>query len=124
MTPVLECVLAVFLIVLIIVLVVLTIFAVKFLQEITLTMMSIKELSDLTKKELAPALISLNQVLKTVSNVSNATNKQFELVKKILTTLLGASCVAFTNVRGKGGFFSGLISGFNMFRKKGDKKCQ
>ncbi len=124
MTPVLECVLAVFLIVLIVVFVVLAIFVVKFLQEATLTMMSIKELTDLTKKELTPALISLNKVLTTVGNVSSATNRQFELIKKILTTLLGASCVAFTNVKGKGGFFSGLISGFNMFRKKGDKKCQ
>ncbi len=124
MTPVLECIIAVFLIVLIIVLVVITIFTVKLLQEMTLTMTSIKELTDLTKKELEPALLSLNKVLSAVNNVSNATNKQFELIKKILTTLLGASCVAFTNVRGKGGFFSGLISGFNMFRKKGDKKCQ
>ncbi|MCD7780190.1 MAG: hypothetical protein LUH05_05910 [Candidatus Gastranaerophilales bacterium] len=118
MTPVLECILAVFIIVLIVVAVVLTIFTVKLFQEAALALMSIKELTDMAKKELAPALISLNKVLATVNNVSNATNKQFELVKKILTTLLGASCVAFTNVKGKGGFFSGLVSGFNMFRKK------
>ncbi len=124
MTPVLECILAVFIIVLIVVAVVLTIFTVKLFQEAALALMSIKELTDMAKKELAPAIISLNKVLATVNNVSNATNKQFELVKKILTTLLGASCVAFTNVKGKGGFFSGLVSGFNMFRKKGDKKCQ
>ena len=53
-----------------------------------------------------------------------STNKQFDLIKKILTTLLGASCVALTNVKASGGFFSGLMSGFNLFRKKGDKKCQ
>ncbi len=124
MTPVLECIIAVFLIVLIIVLVVITIFTVKLLQETTLTMTSIKELTDLAKKELEPALLSLNKVLSAINNVSSATNKQFELIKKILTTLLGASCVAFTNIRGKGGFLSGLVSGFNMFKKKGDKKCQ
>ena len=41
-----------------------------------------------------------------------------ENIKKILTTLLGASCLAFANVKSKGGFFSGLVSGFNLFRKK------
>ena len=124
MTPTLECVIAVFIIVLIIILVVLTIFLVKFIQEATLTLTSAKQLIDLTNNELKPALKSLNNVLNTVSNVSIATNKQFDLVKKILTTILGASCVALTNVKAKGGFFSGLMSGFNMFRKKGDKKCQ
>lgn len=124
MTPVLECVLAVFVIVLIIVLVIVTVFLIKLIKEATLTLTSIKGLTDLAQKELEPALKSINNILATVNNVSTATNKQFELLKKILTTLLGASCVAFGNVKSKGGFFSGLISGFNLFRKKGDKKCQ
>lgn len=123
MTPTLECVIAVFVIVLIIVLVILTVFVVKFIQEATLTLSSVKQLIDLTNDELKPALKSLNNVLSIISNVSLATNKQIDLIKKILTTLLGASCVAFTNVKSKGGFLSGLISGFNIFRKKGDKKC-
>lgn len=124
MTPTLECVIAVFVIVLIIVLVVLTVFVIKLIQEATHTLTSVKQLLDLTTDELKPALKSLNNVLTTISNVSLATNKQFDLIKKILTTLLGASCVALTNVKSKGGFISGLISGFNIFRKKGDKKCQ
>ena len=124
MSPTLECVIAVFVIVLIVVLVVLTIFVVKLIQEATITLTSVKKLVDLTNDELKPALKSLNNVLETASNVSIATNKQFDLIKKILTTLLGASCVALTNVKSKGGFFSGLMSGFNLFRKKGDKKCQ
>jgi len=124
MSPTLECVIAAFCIVLIVILVVLTIFVVKLIQEATLTLTSVKKLVDLTSDELKPALKSLNNVLETASNVSIATNKQFDLIKKILTTLLGASCVALTNVKSKGGFFSGLMSGFNLFRKKGDKKCQ
>ncbi len=124
MSPTLECVIAVFVIVLIIVLVVLTIFVVKLIQEATVTLTSMKQLVDLANDELKPALKSLNNVLETASNVSLATNKQFDLIKKILTTLLGASCVALTNVKSSGGFFSGLMSGFNLFRKKGDKKCQ
>lgn len=122
MTPILEFVLAVFVIALVIVLVVLTIYLVKFLEQATLTAKSVEELSNLTTNELKPALKSLNNILSTVNNVSNATNKQFDLIKKILTTLLGASCVALGSVKDKG-FFSGLISGFNLFRKKGDKKC-
>lgn len=122
MTPVLECVFAIFLIVMIIIFVVLTIFLVKFIQEITLTAASIKELTDLATNELKPALKSLNNVLATINNVSNATNKQIDLIKKILTTILGASCVALGSAKDKG-FFGGLISGFNLFKKKGDKKC-
>ena len=118
MSVTLECVLAVFLVVLIIVLVVLCVYLSQLIEETTQTMKSLKELTDLTKKELEPALKSVNNVLKTVDNVSIATNKQFDTLKKILTTLLGASCVAFANVKNKGGFFSGLISGFNMFKKR------
>ena len=116
MTPVLEVVIASLIIVLIIVLVVITVFLVKFIQEATIT--SIKELTDVTRKEMEPALKSVNNILATVSNVSTATNKQLELIKKILTTLLGASCVAFGTVKNKGGFISGLISGFKTFRNK------
>ena len=123
MTPLLEFLLAAFIFTVIIVLVVLTIYLVKFIQETTLTMTSVRQLTDLTTNELKPALKSLNEVLATVSKVSVATNKQFELVRKILTTLLGASCVALGTAKDKG-FFGGLFSGFNLFRKKGDKKCQ
>lgn len=118
MTPVLECILAVFIVVLIVVSIVVTIFLVKFLQETTKTMESVRELTDYTKQELVPTFKTLNNILSTVNNVSTATNKQFELIKKILTTLLGASCVAFGSAKGKGGFLSGFLSGFNIFKKR------
>ena len=118
MLVMLACILAVFLIVLIIILVILCVYITKLLEETTETMRSLKELTDLTKKEIEPALKSVNNVLKTVDNVSIATNRQLDTVKKILTTILGASCVAFANVKNKGGFFNGLISGFKIFRKR------
>ncbi len=123
MTPLLEFLLAAFVFTIIIVTVVLAIHLIKFIQETTLTITSVRQLTDLVTNELKPALKSLNDVLATVTKVSNATNKQFELVRKILTTLLGASCVALGTAKDKG-FFGGLLSGFNLFRKKGDKKCQ
>ncbi len=124
MTPVLESVLALLIVVTIVVIVVITVFVVKFLNEATLTMINLKDITDITKKEIGPALKSVNNILSTVNNVSTVTNNQLELVKKILTTLLGASCIAFGKVKGKSGFLSGLVSGFNLFKKKGDKKCQ
>jgi predicted PurR-regulated permease PerM len=123
MSPVLECIVAIFVIVLIVVAVVITIFLVKLIQELTLTVTSLKTLTDLVNSELKPALKSLNNILSHVNNVSVVTNNQLELLKKILTTILGASCVAFSGMKNKGGFIGGLISGFNLFRKKGDKKC-
>ena len=123
MTPLLEFLLAAFIFTVIVVLIVLAVYLVRFIHETTLTITSVRQLTDLATNELRPALKSLNDVLATVSKVSNATNKQFELVRKILTTLLGASCVALGTAKDKG-FFGGLLSGFNLFRKKGDKKCQ
>lgn len=123
MPDILYFVLAIFVLALSVAVIVLTIHLADFLKEATKTAASVRELTDLTTNELKPALKSLNEVLATVSKVSVATNKQFELVRKILTTLLGASCVALGTAKDKG-FFGGLLSGFNLFRKKGDKKCQ
>lgn len=117
MTPLLEWVLFSFIIILSIVLVVIAVYLVKFLREATLTMSNLKDITDTTKKELEPALKSINNILLTVNNVSVATNKQFDIVKKILTTLLGASCFAFSKAK-NGGFINGLLSGFNLFNKK------
>lgn len=121
MTPTLESLIAVLIVVVIVVLVVLTIFLVKFVQELTSTITNINGLIDTTKQEIIPALKSVNNILATVNNVSNATNHQLETIKKILTTMLGASCLALGTVKSKGGFINGLVSGFNFFRKKGDK---
>ncbi len=123
MSPVLECVIAVFVIVLIVVIVVLTIYAVKFLEELTKTTASIRELTDLTKQELEPAFKSVNGVLASVNEVTSAANRKLEMIKKIVATAIGASVMAFSKVASKdnGGFLSGVKSGFNIFRKKGDK---
>ena len=123
MPDILYFVLAIFVLALSVAVIVLTIHLADFLKEATKTAASVRELTDLTTNELKPALKSLNEVLATVSKVSVVTNKQFELVRKILTTLLGASCVALGAAKDKG-FFGGLFSGFNLFSKKGDKKCQ
>jgi len=114
----LECVLTAFVVVLIVITIVLTVYLVKFFKELTLTVKSVRELTDLTREEIKPALVALNDVLSTVKNVSNATNRQFELLKNVLTAFLGASCAALAGFKSKGGFLSGLVSGFNMFRNK------
>ena len=117
MTPLLEWGLFFLIVVLIVVLIVITVFLVKFMQEATLTMVNLKEITQTTKKEIDPAFKSINGILSTLNNVSTATNNQFELVKKVLTTLLGASCVAFSRAK-NGGFINGILSGFKLFSKK------
>ena len=71
MTPLLEFLLAAFIFTVIVVLIVLAIYLVKFIQETTLTMASVRQLTDLTTNELRPALKSINEVLATVSKVSS-----------------------------------------------------
>ena len=117
MTPLLELVLIILVVVIIAAIVVLSVYIVKFIKEATLTMANLKDITETTKKELVPALKSLNNVLAAVDNVSVVTNKNFEIVKGILTTLLGASCFAFSKAK-SGGFIKGLLSGFNLFSKK------
>ncbi len=114
----LETALTAFVVVLIVLAIVITVFFVKFLKEMTLALKSIKELTDLTREEIRPALVTLNEVLKTVKNVSSATNKQFETLRNILTALLGAFCAVIGGFKGRNGFVSGLISGFNIFKKR------
>lgn len=91
-----------------------------FLKELRRTLISIRGLTDLTQKELEPALKKLNNILDMIENLSNATNKQLLFAKKIFTTALGASYLAFSGLKKKG-FIGGIISGFNLLRKKGDK---
>ena len=120
MTPVLECLIAVLIITIIVVLVVLTIFFVKLLEETTKTMESLKDTLKLTKQELEPAFKSINGMLATVNEVTQATNKNIALVKKVAATALGASVMAITKIIGgkDSGFFSGLKSGFSIFRRR------
>ena len=115
MTPLLEWTLVSFIIVLAVAVVFLTVYLVKFIQELTLTMANIKDITETTKKELEPALKSVNNILLTVSNISSTTNRHFETVRKIVSTLATASNLLM--LKGNG-FISGLLSGFNLFGKK------
>ena len=117
MSPLLEYFLVAFILVLIIVTIVLTVYLVKFLKETTKTMVDIQGLTQTIETEIAPAMKSLTNILSNVNNISNATNKQFEIAKKILTTILGASCMAFANAKNNS-FINGILSGFNIFSKK------
>ena len=119
MTPVLECVIAVFLIVLIVVMVVLTIFVVKLLDETTRTIASLRDVVLLTKQELEPALKSINGMLNSVNEVTSATNRNLAMIKKVVATAAGATVMALTKVVSKdSGFLSGLKNGFSLFKKR------
>ncbi len=106
------------LIVTIVVMIILTVYLVKFLKATTNTMISLKELTDAAKVELQPAMKSVNSILAAINKVSNATNNNLDIARKIITTLLGAGLLTFNKVKDKTGFFSGLISGFNIFKKR------
>lgn len=120
MTQTLESVLAICAVLLVVFICYLAVHVCFFLKELRLTLISVRGLTDLAQKEIEPALKKLNNILTTVDNVSTATNKQIEFVKKVLTTALGASYLAFSGFKKKG-FIGGLVSGFNLIRKKGDK---
>ena len=78
------------------------------------TLKSLKELSELVKTEIAPALKSVNSVLKTADSVSSGVNK----LTKAPIALLSAAAGAVMSLKGKGGFLSGLVSGFNLITRK------
>ena len=120
MTPVLTWVIISFVIALTVSVIILTIFIVNLINEAILTMKNIKDITDTTKKELEPALKSVNNVLSTAGNLSILANKQLDITKNIIAAVIGASYFAYSKAK-SGGFIKGLLSGFNLFKKKGDK---
>lgn len=118
MEPVLLYGLSTLIAVVIVILIVITVFFVKFLKELTTTVTKVNEIADIVKKEGEPALKSINNILSSVSNLSDATTKQLVFAKKVLSSVLGASFLAYSNLKSKGGFINGIISGFKFFHRK------
>lgn len=103
----------------IVVLIVLTVYFVKFLKELTMTLTSIRSLTDMAQNEIRPSLQSLNQVLATAHKITNSANNHITTVRNVVTALFGAYCLSLTNMKNQSeGFVRGLVSGFNIFRKK------
>ncbi len=117
MSPLLEYVLVVFILVLIVVSIITTVYLVKFLKETSKTMVSIQELTTTVKTDIAPSLKSIDAILANIKNMSDTTNKHIDTVRKIITTLIGATGMALTSVKNNG-FLNGVITGFNIFSKK------
>ena len=75
-------------------------------------------ISNVYKDEAKPLLSELKNTLSNVQKITSSANSGTNIVKSILTGALGAGALMFSNLKNKkGGFLSGLISGFNMFRK-------
>ena len=118
MTPLLECGLFMLIIVLAVSFAVLTVFLVKFLKQTSATLQSVEEITDMVKEELKPTIQSANSILNSVKNITDAADKNLTLAKKALSTVLGASYMAYNKFKKQAGFLSGIISGFKLLRKK------
>ena len=117
MSPLLEYFLIAFIIVLIVVTIIITVYLVKFLKETSKTMISIQELTNTVKTEIEPSLKSIDSILANIKDMSNTTSKHLDTVRKVITTVIGATGMAISSARNNS-FINGILTGFNIFSKK------
>ena len=88
------------------------------LIELLKTLKNCAEISKLYKDEAEPLLNELKTTLENVQKITSGTKSNLNFIKNVFTGALGAGALMIDNLKSKkDGFISGLISGFNMFRK-------
>jgi len=90
----------------------------KCLVELYKTLQNCTEISKVCKDETQPILGEIKGTLSNVQKFTSGTSSNINMFKNVLKGALGAGALMIANIKSKkGGFLSGLISGFNMFRK-------
>lgn len=103
----------------IIFIVVVGIFLVKLLIELSSLTKNLDDTTTLVKQEIKPTLKELQTALESINNIANSADKQFDTVKKMLTSVLGASTLFISQMRNlSGGFLKGVFTGIKFFTRK------
>lgn len=88
------------------------------LIELLKTLKNCVEISKVLKDDAQPLIGELKNTLANVQKITSGTKSNLGILKSALTGALGAGALMLGNLKSKkGGFISGLISGFNLFRK-------
>lgn len=99
--------------------VIVTVFLIKLLIDLSKLTVNLDEVTTLVKREVEPTLKEIKEALNNINTLAKSADKQFDVAKKILSGVLGASGMALGGLKTiSGGFMKGILAGFKLFRKK------
>lgn len=99
--------------------VIVAIFLIKLLIDLSKLTVNLDEVTTLVKREIEPTLKEIKQALNNINALAQSADKQFDVAKKVLTGVVGASGIALGGLKSvSGGFLKGMLSGLKLFRKK------
>ncbi len=88
------------------------------LIELLKTLKNCTVISKIYKDEAEPLLAELKATISNVQKITSGTKSNLSIVKNVFKGAIGAGALMLGNLKSKkDGFISGLISGFNLFRK-------
>ncbi|MBR6163482.1 hypothetical protein IKQ26_06305 [bacterium] len=87
------------------------------LLELHKSLVNLTEISRIYKDDAKPVLDELKSTLVNVKKMTTASNSSLNILKSAVTGMLGAGALMLGNLKGKGGFIDGLLSGFKLFKK-------
>lgn len=98
-------------------------FLAKLLFDLSKLTRNLDETTTVIKAEVEPALVELNEALKTLNSIAKNADKQVDILKKSFDGMLSITSLAFLKAKNlSGGLVKGLSKGFftivKMFLKK------
>lgn len=99
--------------------VIVSVFLIKLLVDLSRLTTNIDETTTIVKQEIEPTLQELKSTLNGLNSIAKNADQQVDVIKKILSGLVGASGIAFCGLKNiSGGFLKGILAGVKLFRKK------
>lgn len=99
--------------------VIVSVFLIKLLIDLSKLTVNLDETTTLVKREIEPTLKEIKQALNNINSIAQSADKQFNVAKKVLSGVLGASGIALGGLKTiSGGFLKGILAGLKLFKKK------
>ncbi len=119
MTPTLEISIIFLIFTTIILGVVISVFVIRLLIDLSRLTVNLDETATVVKQEIEPTLKELKETLNNLNSIAKSADKQVDVIKKVLSGLVGASGLAFCGLKNiSGGFLKGLLAGMKLIKKK------
>lgn len=99
--------------------VIVSVFLIKLLMDVSKLTVNLDEVTTIVKQEIEPTLKEVKEALNNINSIAKNADKQVDTLKKVFSSLVGVSGLAFCGMKNlSGGFFKGISAGMKLFRKK------
>lgn len=99
--------------------IIIAVFLIKLLIDVSKLTVNLDEVTTLVKREIEPTLNEIKQALNNLNSLAKSADKQFDVAKKVLSGVIGASGIALGGLKTiSGGFLKGILAGLKLFKKK------